>query len=350
MKIGIHHSNDSFSERWIKYCDENNIPWKQVNCYQNDIMEQLDDCDALMWHINQNNPKDHIFAKQLLFSVTASGKKVFPDYYTGWHFDDKVGQKYLLEGIKAPIPKTWSFYSKQDAIDWAKSTTFPKVFKLRGGGGSQNVRLVKSRKSALRMINKAFGKGFKSYNAISSLKERYRKYKLGKGSFFNLIVGLGRFFVAPPYARMRGDEKGYIYFQEYIPGNDFDIRIIVIQDKAFAIKRMIREDDFRASGSGKVLYEKENFSEETVKLSFNMADQMKSQSAAFDFVYIDDKIYVLEVSFGFIKEVYDACTGYWDRDLKWHAGPFNPCEWMVQNLVDSISKSKKTEPVKANSN
>lgn len=336
MKIGIHHYKGSFSERWIAYCDEQRIPWKLVDCYSNDIMQQLNDCDALMWHINQNNPKDNLFAKQLIFSVQASGKKVFPNFHTSWHFDDKVGQKYILEAICAPLAKTWIFYDKKKALQWASQTKFPKVFKLRGGGGSQNVRLTRNLKEAKRLIRKAFGYGFLGYYALGSIKERWRKFRLGKTNFQDLIEGVVRFVLPPPYARKRGREKGYVYFQEYVPDNTFDIRIIIIGDRAFAIKRMIRKDDFRASGSGMILYEKEHFTDETVALSFKMASQLKSQSAAFDFVYYGDKIYVLEVSFGFIKEVYDPCTGYWDKNLKWYEGKFNPCDWMVEDLLKSI--------------
>jgi len=309
------------------------ISWKPVDCYSSDVINQLEDCDALLWHINQNNPKDNLFAKQLIFSITTIGKKVFPDFHTAWHFDDKVGQKYLLEAINAPIPETWVFYERKKAIEWANLAKFPKVFKLRGGGGSQNVRLVRDKKEARRMINKAFSCGFNGYYALGSLKERLRKYRLNQTDLRDLVEGVARFFILPPYARVKGREKGYIYFQEYIPGNTHDIRIIVIGNKAFAIKRMIRNDDFRASGSGMILYEKEHFNSETVRLAFKMADKLKTQSAAFDFVYSNERIYVLEVSFGFIKEVYDPCTGYWDRDLNWHYGEFNPCEWMVELLL-----------------
>jgi hypothetical protein len=58
-------------------------------------------------------------------------------------------------------------------------------------------------------------------------------------------------------------------------------------------------------------------------------------------VFDGDKTYVLEISFGFVKEVYDACTGYWDEQLKWHPGRFNPYGWMVEDLVGSIGKRKE---------
>ena len=113
MKIGIHHTKGLFSEHWIDYCKAEQIPYKLVNCYANDIIEQLADCDALMWHFHHASPKDFLFAKQLLYSLQASGKKVFPDYNTIWHFDDKVGQKYLLEAIDAPLAPSYVFYRKK---------------------------------------------------------------------------------------------------------------------------------------------------------------------------------------------------------------------------------------------
>lgn len=334
MRLGIHKSKDSFSERWIEYCEKQKIDYKLVNCYRNDIISQLSDCNALMWHFSQNNPKDMLFARQLIYSVQASGKKVFPDFNTSWHFNDKVGQKYLLESINAPLAETWIFYNRDEAIDWAEHTVFPKVFKLRGGAGSQNVRLVKSARHAQSLIRRAFGKGFPVYDAFGSLKERYRKYKLGKTDFQDILEGIARLLILPPYARAAGNERGYIYFQEFIPDNDYDIRVIVVGDRAFAIKRMIRDNDFRASGSGIILYGKENFQEHTITLAFRLAHSLGSQCTAFDFVYYNDVPYLLEISFGFMVEGYDPCEGYWDRELNWYEGRFNPYGWMVDMVVD----------------
>ncbi len=344
MKIGIHHSKGLFSERWIDYCKANNISYKLVDCYRTDIMQQLSDCDALMWHFNHKSPKDSKFAKQLLFSIEASGREVFPNCHTVWHFDDKVAQKYLFEGIGAPLAPSYVFYRKQEALEWAKNTVYPKVFKLRNGAGSDNVRLVSTRKAAIRLIKKAFGRGFKQYDAWGDLKERLRKYRIGKTTSWEVIKGIIRLVYTTEYAKVTGREVGYVYFQEFIPENDFDIRIIVVDNKAFAIKRLVRNKDFRASGSGFIRYEKEHFDDETVQLSFKMTDQLKSQCAAFDFVYSEGKTYVLEVSYGYVKEVYDPCTGYWDKDLNWHPGRFNPYGWMVDALIRSVEQ--KVQPAK----
>jgi glutathione synthase/RimK-type ligase-like ATP-grasp enzyme len=341
MKIAIHHNLGSFSDRWIAYCDKHGINYKMVNCYATDIIKQLEDCDALMWHHQQSNYKDVLFSKQLHFAVEQSGRKVFPNYKTFWHFDDKVGQKYLFEAIGAPLVPSYVFYSKGEALQWANNTTFPKVFKLSGGAGSTNVRLIQSALLARKIIGKAFGNGFSQFHALGSLKERIRRYREGKDTFLGILKGLARLLFSPEFARMHANEKGYVYFQDYIPNNDCDIRVVVIDEKAFAIKRMVRKNDFRASGSGDILYERKNFPIDTIKLSFRLAEKLESQCAAFDFVYDSTgNPMVVEVSYGFVAPGYDPCVGYWDKSLHFYEGTFDPQGWMVEMLLNTLQRDR----------
>lgn len=339
MKIAIHQRKDGFSSHWIDYCEKNRIPYKIVDCYSTTIIEDVSDCDAVMWHFHQTNCKDVLFAKQLIYSLQTAGKKVFPDFHTGWHFDDKVGQKYLLEAIGAPLVPSYLFFEKEKALQWAKSAEFPKVFKLRRGAGSSQVRLIQNHQTARKIIKKAFGKGFSQYEASSNLKERWRLFRLGKNSFWNVFKGVLRLGYTTEFDRVAGSERGYVYFQDFVPENDSDTRIIVIDEKAFAIKRLVRKNDFRASGSGEVEYKKELFDEETVRLSFELADKLKSQSLALDFVYSNGKPMIVEISFGFTSHVYEPCEGYWDREMNWHQGSFNPQHWMVETCLKSLEKT-----------
>ncbi len=340
MKIAIHQKENDFSSRWIDYCKSHLIDYKIVNCYDSDIISQVEDCDAVMWHFSQTDPRDHLFAKQLLFALQTAGKKVFPDFNTAWYFDDKVGQKYLLEAIGAPVVPSYVFYDKQKALDWVEEADFPKVFKLRRGAGSNHVKLVHTKSEANKLVRRAFSRGFSQYDKIANLQDRWYKYKKGKTSFWDVCKAVLRFGKTTEFARIAGPEKGYIYFQDFIEGNDSDIRVIVIDGKAFAIKRLVRDGDFRASGSGHVLYEKQHFNEETLRLSFDVAEKIDSQCLAIDFVYGEGKPLIVELSYGFIKEVYYSCEGYWDRDLIWHEGPFDAQGWMVELLLDEMKMSK----------
>lgn len=333
MKIAIHDHSGSFSSHWIEYCKSNQIDYKIVNAYDSNIVEQVSDCDAFMWHHHHADPRDVLFAKQLLFSLQGSGKRVFPDWHTCWHFDDKVGQKYLLEAINAPLVPSYAFYTKKEALDWINSTTFPKVFKLRGGAGAANVKLVRSAKEARSLVKKAFGRGFPQFNRAGYLKERYRKWRSGQDSFVGVLKGLGRLFIVTDFAKMHPREKGYAYFQEFIPNNSFDTRVVVIGgQKAMVERRYVREGDFRASGSGKFEYVEAD--PNLLKIAFEIAQKLKLQSVAFDFIYDKGEPLIVEMSYGFGTHGISNCGGYYTSDLQWHEEPkLNFYGWMIEEML-----------------
>lgn len=337
MKIAIHHRPGSFSDRWIAYCEKKQISYKIVNAFDSNIIEQVKDCDVFMWHHHHAQFKDVLTAKRILFALEQAGIRVFPDFNTGWHFDDKVAQKYLLEAIGAPIVPSYVFYDKKEALGWAKTTSYPKVFKLKGGAGATNVKLAKTQKEAFNLINQAFGKGFSQFDRLNHLKERYIKYKSGQDSLLSVAKGAGRLLIPTKFSQQQSPEKGYAYFQDLIPNNDSDIRVIVIDSKAFAIKRLVRENDFRASGSGSIVYEKSEIDLRCIEIAFNVTDKLKSQCLAYDFIFDENNMpLIVEISYGFSVEAYDNCTGYWNDNLEWIESKFNPQEWMIESLIRTI--------------
>lgn len=334
MKIAIHKSSWGFSSEWINYCEKNNISYKIVNCYTSDIISQLEDCEVLMWHHHHSDAKDVLFAKGVLFALEQAGKKVFPEFNAGWHFDDKVGQKYLLEAVGAPMAKTWVFYEKSDALKWIEQTSFPKVFKLRGGAGSTNVKLIRTKSHAKKMVRRAFGKGFPAYDKWNDLKEQYLRYTQGRLVWMSLVKSIRRVFVSTRFAKTVGNQKGYVYFQEFIPNNDSDIRVIAIGDRAFAIKRMTRPNDFRASGGGVIMFDKALIDERCIKVAFETSKKINATVVAYDFVFDScNNPLIVEINYGFAHQPYFNCPGYWDRDLVWHEGKFNQVEWILEEYL-----------------
>lgn len=333
MKIAIHNRKGSFSDRWIDYCEKENIPYKLVNAYDSDIVEQVSDCNAFMWHHHHADYRDCLFAKQLLYSLQKKGLKVFPNIETTWHFDDKVGQKYLFEAINAPLVPSYVFYTKKDAIEWVNKTSFPKVFKLRGGAGSANVKLVKTKMRAKKMIIKSFRHGFNAFDYFGLMNDSINKWIKGKTRFYDVLKYIALYlFHHCLGVDLLSKQKGYVYFQEFIPNNSFDIRVVVVGDKAFSLKRLVRKNDFRASGGGSIIYDKNQIDERCVKIAFDVNEKIQSQSIAYDFVFDkDNNPLIVEISYGYTASAYDKCEGYWDKDLNWHKGEnFDFCGWMVE--------------------
>jgi glutathione synthase/RimK-type ligase-like ATP-grasp enzyme len=341
MKLAIHHKKGSFSDRWIKYCSDENIPFKIVNCYDSDIVSQLHDCNGLMWHWNLTDYSAALFARQLTLSLEKIGVKIFPDTNTGWHYDDKVGQKYLLEAIDAPFVKSYVFYSEQDALNWIDKTSFPKVFKLRNGAGSSNVRLVKNKLKARLLVKKAFGCGFPFVSPYGRIKERFYHLKKNRdlSSLKLFIGGLGRLIIPTKIERFAPREKGYIYFQDFIANNDYDTRLVVVGNRCFGLRRLCRKGDFRASGSGIGLFDEKLIDGKMIKIAFDVAKKLGTQSLAFDFIY-DNKIPKnLELSYCYPmgKGSVDDCHGYWDSNLNWHNEGVNAQKFIIEDFIKSIN-------------
>lgn len=334
MKIAIHHRKIGFSERWIEYCKNKNIPFKLVNAFDTDIIAQLKDCQVLMWHHSHINFEETIAAQSILTALEHAGVKVFPDHNTAWHFDNKIAQKYLLEAIGAPLVTSYVFYDKKKALSWVEKTDFPKVFKLKNGAGSKNVRLVHSKQQAIKLINKSFGKGFLFIDKWNYLKELKYKKQASLPYLVDVIRGLKRGLFPKKNRSQFQNERGYIYFQDFMPNNDSDTRVIVIGDKAFAVKRMVRENDFRASGSGNAFYDKGKIDLRCVKIAFEINAKIGAQSIGYDFVFDhENNPLIVEIGYGFKVEFYDLCPGYWDKNMTWHERKFMPQEWMIDNIL-----------------
>ena len=339
MKIAIEYHPGTFAERFAKYCGTHGIDYKLVDCQSSDIVKQLEDCDALMWHWPHANHTHELFARQLTYALEHAGKTVFPNSSTCWHFDDKIGQKYMLEAHGLPLVPSWVFYNRERALEWIGRAEFPLVFKLKGGAGSQNVQLIRSRAQAKRLVEKMFSGGVLAVDLFRTARDRFDAWRHHRGGL-RIVLSTFKAWLSSLF-RHRDREYGYVYFQKFVPDNQFDIRCIVIGDKAFEIKRICREGDFRASGSGKIVYSRRELNEECVKISFAAAEKLGTQSLALDFVFDNGKPFIVEVSYGFAMHGYDKCEGYWDRNMTWHHGAFIPQDWMVEEVVAGIASADK---------
>jgi len=342
MRVAIHKNDEIFkhstlwTQPWIQYCEKNNIEFEVVNCFDSSMLEQLKDFDCLLWHFSNYALQDMLFARTILNSANQMGIKVFPDFNTSWHFDDKIAEYYLLQSIGSPIPESWVFYTKQDCLNWLDNqNNYPFVAKLKCGSGSQNVKLLKKKSSAVSYVNKMFRNGFR--NTPSILFKATSNIKSSK----NLATYIKRFKRIPDFyntwraAKKAPRENGYVYFQEFIPNDGYDIKIIVIGDKLTFINRTVRKGDFRASGGGAFNYNKDLVSEDIIKSAFEVNDKLGFQCMGYDYV-VDSRTKtgkIIEISYGFSHIALMGAGGYWDRDSVWHDEPLNAPEEVLSNLV-----------------
>jgi glutathione synthase/RimK-type ligase-like ATP-grasp enzyme len=340
MKIAIHQSKISYSNGWIKYCESEGINYKPVDCYSNKIIDDIEECDAVMWHYHHENPRDIIFARQLLSAIEVSGKSVFPDFRSSWHFDDKIGQKYLFEALSLPMIPTYVFYSKKEALNWIKNAELPVVMKLRNGSSGHNVRLIKTRRHAITLINRAFGRGFRPVSPSIDFRDQLKKFRDSRAKFYDVMKAMAHFLYPYKLESGRSREKGYILFQKFIPDCTYDVRMQFAFGNAWGFVRKVRKNDFRASGSGDLIYNKDLIPKEIIDTSFEIYRDLGMQTVAFDFLITPEKPLLVEICYAGGIDPEDYEEGYWDKNKIWHQGEFNPYGWMVEGVLADIRQKR----------
>ena len=315
--------NDASSPIWSRLLKEAGHEVREVNVYRADILDQLKECDGFMWR-HAHVPHMRQVAKRLLPVIEGElGLVVYPDQKTCWHYDDKIAQAQLLEAAGIPTPKTWVWFDKVAALGWLQNAKYPIVLKLWTGAGSTNVRLVQSFAEAECWICRLFNRG------VSSLEPR--RFSL-KDRILDVLRILFHGELEHPWEL----HKNYVLFQEFLADNEFDTRITVIGNRAFGYRRYNRPNDFRASGSGNFDVNPMYIDKETVKLAFDVAQQLGAQSVAIDGLKKGDRPVVGEISYTYVSWMVQACPGHWDSDLNWHDGSMWPEEAQVQDFLERL--------------
>lgn len=322
MRIAVHKNSDMlFDTNWIKILINKGVDVKIVNMRDDSALDIVKECDGVMWHFH-HSPLDKNCAPKILSVIEDYLKiPVWPNRCTREFFDEKVAQYYFMKLTGVPHVPTWVFWNYEKACDFImREAEFPMVFKLSVGAGGANVLKVDTQKDALAMTNQMFKIGMEPYSFNEFRKRQTITQKL----------------LYPEYYQI---QKEYVYFQKYLPNNK-DIRITVIGDRAFGYCRLNRKDDFRASGSGRIVYDMGNIPEEAIRTAFYLSDIGHFQSMAYDFLLDNGRPVVNEMSYGYVSKLVYDCSGHWDKNLNWIKGHMLPEEAQIEDFIKYIAGCK----------
>lgn len=335
-KEKLHSTNWSYP--WTDYCIKNNIEYEVINPYKINVIKDLIKFDIILWHYSNYSYKDMLMAKNILNTLEDRGKIVFPSYKDAWHFDDKLAETYLLESVDAPIPSSYYYYKIDDVEDAIKNKAFnfPIIAKLRNGSGSHNVKMIKSGNDLISYAKKMFGTGLNS--APSLLYKSSSNIKSAKNlkTFINRAKRIPEFLRSLSNAKKFNVERGYVYLQEFIPNDGYDLKIVVVGDKLSFIGRNIRQGEFRASGGGDLFYNKAKVTKDVIQSAFETSDKSGFTCMGYDYVVnkMTEKGIIIEISYGFSHQALLAAGGYFDREGNWYDEPLNAPEELLKNLLE----------------
>ena len=96
-------------------------------------------------------------------------------------------------------------------------------------------------------------------------------------------------------------QSHYVYFQEFVPNDGYDIRVVVVGNRAFGYYRKVPRGDFRASGMN--TWEKRALPEAAVRIAWTAYQAIRSPLLAVDMVHgLDGAYRIIEFSVVFQNE------------------------------------------------
>ena len=338
MLIAIHKSidqQDTYATGWAECLAARDVDVRWVDLTALDALSQVQDCDGVMWHWC-HTVHDKMIYRALNVIELNLGIPVFPNHDSSWHRRDKLSQYYLLQTAGAPMPNTWVFWDKQKAREWALQTDYPKVFKLASGGGGKDVVLISSSQQACRLIDSMFGAGLYSGQIIRSITGAIPNNWREVRELASRCQDAARYVASgqPPSSPLL--ERGYVYFQEFVPDIDHRTGITVIGHRAFGSREPNRfngPNGFRPHSEN---YDPSKIDLRCLQTAFEISERLDFQFMAYEFLLHPDGPLVLEMNFRNGKT-----RGYWNRNLEWISEPMCPQEAQVEVFLNEICSRKR---------
>ena len=331
----------SWIPRFIEYCEKNSIPFEIVDPYRYDFISELHKYSAFIWYYSNYVISDLMEAWNIIKCAEMKGLVTFPSSDSNWHFDDKVAEMYALQTVDADIPESWVFYIEGDCKEFLeKKAKYPIIGKLRAGSGSNNVKMLKNTQDAVAYCHRMFSKGFDPSPSFA-----YKAYsKLQSSTDIKMMISrikkIPQFLNTRNHAKMMPMEKGYCYFQEFIPNKGYDLKVVVIGDKMTFCARNIRKNDFRASGGGDIYYDRSLLTKNIIDSAFATADKLGMKCVGFDFV-VDERTgngKIIELCYGFDYSAQSDLNAYIDRNYVWHEEAVYIPDEIIKMIYEGIKR------------
>ena len=223
------------------------------------------------------------FIEDILVHLQNQGAILLPEFKYFRAHDNKVMMEILRKGFSDENLKTicsdvWPSY---EALQRAEITEYPIIVKRTGGAGGEGVFLAQNQKELYKYAEK-----------VSRLTNMLQFY------YLSCVNMKQRLFHKKP---VRIHNTKFIT-QNFITGLDGDYKILVFGEHYFVLHRLNRENDFRASGSGRFTSDNSENVEVVLEFAKSCRKEITAPWVSLDICYDGVKCHLIEfqcISFGF---------------------------------------------------
>jgi glutathione synthase/RimK-type ligase-like ATP-grasp enzyme len=280
-RIGVVRDLEPFP-RWTKYLrflETNGFPHGLFDLHAHDWIEKAASYDVVVGIVsNEVSRLEEVRVKYHVLEAFM-GKICYPSAEQALLYENKCLEADIAQIYGLPMARTFVSRSREDALAGLDTLRYPLVSKVNQSSGSLGVELVKSPREARRIVHQAFSRNGRRVHV--------------------------------PWFRQRH----YVYFQEFVPNDGYDVRVVLVGDRAFGYYRKVPRGDFRASGMGAV--EKRALPEEAIRVAQRVQRCVPSPQVIVDMVRgLDGRYAIIEYSLFYQVEtaeqlIIDGVPGYY---------------------------------------
>jgi hypothetical protein len=118
-------------------------------------------CDAfLIWPSAGVSIWKEMVDDKLRILAEELGRIVFPSVKESWLYENKNRTQDWLRANKIPQPRTWLFFDKNAAVQFADTCQLPIIYKTNLGSTASGVKVFRDRNKLKDFVENAFTKGF----------------------------------------------------------------------------------------------------------------------------------------------------------------------------------------------
>lgn len=276
--------------------------------------EEYEDMDVL--YASSQAPAYKRYIEDHLQALRETGANLVPDFSLFLAHEDKMMQSLLLEGTDLTYPSTHTVGTLEEGRELLTDLSYPMVGKTARGFASEQVREITTKEDGEAFLKAHLQQDY-DFQKCGPVTQLYRKVRYGE----RYSQGVGR-----------------IVLQEKIEAVDHDWKVLIFGETAFALKRYTKDDDFRASGSGKFTFDEEP-PDAVLDCALQTREEFGAPWLSVDVVPTDDSCYVVEfqaLHFGMYtylnaENCYKHSEDGWEKESK-------PDEPLERLMADSFRR------------
>lgn len=162
IKIGILKEFSKNHFYYIAACEDLGITYKVIDISCNNWIDKIRNSEChgfLVWPSPVLSIWKEMYDERVKIIVECLGKIIYPSYNEVWLYENKRRERDWLYSHNIAHPKTYIFYSLEEANEYLNGCEFPIVMKTNFGSHSNGVKILKKKKQARKIVNTAFGRG-----------------------------------------------------------------------------------------------------------------------------------------------------------------------------------------------